>query len=119
MSQGANKPARRRLHALLRIDCNERPCYGLGFMVPRSTTVASERARLEKQLALTDLLIALAQESATGQRALAEGSGLEGEALAQALTSLAVIEASEASRRSERARLLALLSALPAETVTR
>ncbi|MBX3501419.1 MAG: hypothetical protein KF889_18420 [Alphaproteobacteria bacterium] len=88
-------------------------------MVPRSTTVASERARLEKQLALTDLLIALAQESATGQRALAEGSGLEGEALAQALTSLAVIEASEASRRSERARLLALLSALPAETVTR
>jgi hypothetical protein len=64
------------------------------------------------QLALTDLLIALSEESAVSQRALAERSGLEGEALAEALTKLAVIESSSLLRLSERKRLVAALSAL-------
>lgn len=78
----------------------------------RSTDAAGERASLEKQLALTELLIALSEESGKSQRAIAEQSSLEGEALADALTKLAVIESTEALRRTERKRLLVALVAL-------
>lgn len=74
------------------------------------------RARLEMELKLTELLIALAEDSAVAQRAVAEGGGLQGEALARALISLAVIESSAASRKAERQRILAALSALPSPT---
>lgn len=75
--------------------------------------VAAHKARLEERLALTELLIALADESAPVQRQLAEDGGLAGETLAQALTSLALIESSGASRRAERKGLIAALSSLP------
>lgn len=81
-------------------------------MVSRPTTSTGERDRLEKALALTDLLIALCDESAAGQRLLAAQPGLNGEALAGTLISLATIEASSELRRIERKRLLAELSGL-------
>ncbi len=84
-------------------------------MVSRPTNSAGERARLERELALTDLLIALADESAAGQRLLATQPGLEGEALAGTLISLATIAASMELRRMERKRLLAALSGLSAD----
>lgn len=84
-------------------------------MVSRPINSAGERARLERELALTDLLIALADESAAGQRLRATQPGLEGEALAGALISLATIEASIELRRTERKRLLAALSGLSPE----
>lgn len=66
-------------------------------------------------MTLTELLIALARQSAADQRAIVEDGTLEGEALAQALTSLALIEASEAARLAERERLLeAITLAAPA-----
>ncbi|MGE3648054.1 MAG: hypothetical protein AB7G10_06945 [Reyranellaceae bacterium] len=81
-------------------------------MASRPTIAAGERDRLENELALTDLLIALADESAAGQRLRATQPGLEGEALAGTLISLATIEASIELRRTERKRLLAALSGL-------
>ena len=71
------------------------------------------RARLQTQLILTELLIALAEESALRHRVLAEQCGLQGEALGQAISDLAIVEASLASRKAERERLLAALAALP------
>jgi len=68
------------------------------------------RARLQLQLMLTELLIAIAEESAARQRARAEQCGLEGAELAQAITDLAVVESCEALRKAERKRLLAALS---------
>lgn len=70
---------------------------------------ANNKARIEEQLALGDLLIAIAEQSAADQRALAEQRRLEGEALARALTDLALIESTEALRKAERKRLLAAL----------
>ena len=59
---------------------------------------------------MTELLIALARQSAASQRAIVEDGTLAGGALAQALTSLALIEAGEAARLAERERLLQALT---------
>ena len=83
-------------------------------MVSPSNTPASERAHLEERLALIDLLIALSEESVYGQRVLAEQSGLEGEALADVLIKLTVIESSSEFRKTERKRLLEYLLGLEA-----
>ena len=83
-------------------------------MASPSNTPASERARLEERLALIDLLIALSDESVAGQRVLAEQSGLEGEALAEVLIKLTVIESSIELRTTERKRLLESLLGLEA-----
>jgi hypothetical protein len=80
--------------------------FDLASMVSPSTTPASERARIEERLALIDLLIALSEESVAGQRLLAEQSGFKGEALAEALTKLTVIESLSEHRKAERKRLL-------------
>jgi hypothetical protein len=83
-------------------------------MVPHSDTVAETRARLERQLALVDMLIAIAEQSAVGWRRVVESDGLAGKALAEALTALTVVEASLSLRRAERDRLLATLAELEA-----
>ena len=82
-------------------------------MASPSNPPASERARLEERLVLIDLLIALSDESVAGQRVLAE-SGLEGEALAEVLIKLMVIESSIGLRKTERKRLLESLRGLDA-----
>lgn len=78
-------------------------------MIPHSTALTTERARLEERLALIDLLIAISDESVASQHILGGNPGLEGEALAEALTKLTIVEASGELRRTDRKRVLEAL----------
>lgn len=76
-------------------------------------TVVCERSRLECRLALVDLLIAIAEESICDRRQAMDVAGHAGDALAEAVTALAVVESSMTLRSAERDRLLVALAELP------